>query len=92
LALTAGLPLAHAIDYYVATNGSDGNTGTSGHSRPCCKGVNVARAADTVYVRGGTYPSTNGSWNHQLNLPYSGTSTRWITFKAYPGELPIIDG
>jgi MYXO-CTERM domain-containing protein len=93
-ALTAELPQAHATDYYVATNGSDGNPGTSA-TQPFAtirKGVSVARAGDTVYVRGGTYPSTNGSWNHQLNLPYSGTSTQWITFQAYPGELPIIDG
>jgi hypothetical protein len=39
---------------------------------------------DIVCLRGGTY-------NSGLFVTVSGTSSAWITFAAYPGELPIIN-
>jgi hypothetical protein len=42
-------------------------------------------AGDTVYVRGGVY-------NEVVNLTASGTQANVITWIAYPGEDPVIDG
>lgn len=45
---------------------------------------------ETVYLRGGTYPPRGGGlW---FNVSRSGDPSRgWITFAAYPCELPMID-
>jgi len=76
--------------YYVATNGSDSNPGTS-LTTPFAslqKGMNVASSGDTVYVRGGTY---------HLNASVSisgkdGTSQSPIQVFAYQNEKPVLDG
>ena len=51
------LPAAQAATYYVATNGSNNNPGTL--ARPFATlrhaAENVARAGDTILMRGGTY-------------------------------------
>ena len=52
------------------------------------KGVSVAVAGDTVWIRGGTYsittPATSGAG---INFTKSGTSdTNRIKYFAYPGE------
>jgi hypothetical protein len=48
---------AKAVTYYVATNGSDANVGTSTSApfRTIVYGVNRLRSGDTLYVRGGSY-------------------------------------
>ncbi|MCJ7571600.1 MAG: right-handed parallel beta-helix repeat-containing protein, partial [Candidatus Thermoplasmatota archaeon] len=46
---------------------------------------NVVNPGDTVYVRGGRY-------NEKAVMTRSGTSSKWITFKNYTSELPIVDG
>ncbi|KYF75479.1 hypothetical protein BE17_33665, partial [Sorangium cellulosum] len=75
--------------YYVATNGSDSNPGTLDRPfKTISKGVNAANAGDTVYIRGGTYTG----WSNGIHPTKSGTQAAWITFRAYPGELPILDG
>ena len=44
-----------------------------------------AQAGDTVWIRGGNYSGP-------FQVTNSGTASAWITFQAYPGELPILDG
>src|SRR5215471_13848723 len=79
---------AGATTYYVAATGSDvSNTGTMASPwRTVRKAASVAQPGDTVYIRGGSYTEGVSS------IPRSGTSAAWITFSAYPGELPIFDG
>jgi MYXO-CTERM domain-containing protein len=85
---------ARATDYYVATTGSDSNPGTMASPFATLqKGVNVAVAGDTVYIRGGKYaittPATAGAG---IQFTKSGTSdTNRIRYWAYPGEVPVFD-
>ena len=76
---------ARATDYYAAANGSQSAAGTLAAPFSVFKAASIAKAGDTVYLRGGTY---SGS----LTPQNSGTASAWITFAAYPGELPIFDG
>lgn len=47
--------------------------------------ADVAMAGDTICVKAGTY-------NERVIVKNSGQSGNWITFTAYPGTQPIIDG
>ncbi len=82
---------ALAAEYFVATNGNDSNPGSESQPfQTIRRGVSAATSpGDTVYIRGGTY---GGGWDNQLNPTNSGTSGSPITFAAYPGEVPILDG
>lgn len=73
--------------YYVAPNGSDTNNGTlSSPWRTIQKAANTVVAGDTVLVREGIYQEF-------VTIKTSGSKTNgYITFQAYPGEHPIIDG
>ncbi len=72
--------------YYVATNGNNGWPGTVGQPwRTIQYAAGRVVAGDTVWIRGGTYVE-------QVTPSNSGQAGRPITYKAYPGELPIIDG
>lgn len=88
--------------YYVATNGSDTNTGTfASPFATVQQGQQAAAPGDTVYIRGGTYVMSEsqiakyvtGSPNfaYMTYLDKSGTSTARINYWAYPGERPIFD-
>lgn len=72
---------------YVATNGSDSNSGRSAGSplRTLAKAASVVQPGDVVYIRGGVYPV-------KLSLTKSGTSSRPIVWASYPGERAILDG
>lgn len=66
---------------YVATNGSDANTGTV--SKPyatVAKAINSSGNNDTIVVRGGTYRQGSIQINKSLKII------------AYPGEVPAING
>jgi hypothetical protein len=81
LALVAST--AQAANYYVATNGSDGNPGTL--SRPWKTLQHAAdrvAAGDTVRVRAGNYAGAS--------FETSGTASRPIVLQAYSGETPVI--
>lgn len=72
--------------YYVALTGADTNPGTLASPwRHIQKAATAAVAGDTVYIRAGTY-------NEQVTVQNSGTPGSYITFAAYSGETPIIDG
>jgi hypothetical protein len=72
---------------YVAADGDDTGSGTE--SAPWATweaATERAQPGDTVCFRGGVYP-TEG-----VRLSRSGTGAAPITYVAYPGETPIIDG
>ncbi len=88
LLLVTSLTEVVARDYYVAKNGNDANPGTI--TQPYAsinKGVDLYNAGDTIYVRAGTYSPTSGIYFYR-----SGSASAPITFRAYPGEIAVLDG
>ena len=72
--------------YYVATNGTDAASGTiDAPWRTLARAGTGLQAGDTVYVRGGTY-------SERFVPSNSGASGNPIVYRAYPGELVIING
>ena len=84
--LVSALSTASAGTYYVAPNGNPAYPGTESQPWNLSKALDAVRPGDTVYLRGGIY-SGGALW-----LKRSGTPGQWITFSAYPGEVPIIKG
>ena len=86
-------PNIYAAEYYVATTGSDSNPGTMAQPFASLqKGVNMAVAGDTVYIRGGTYAWSPATTRRGASISKSGTSdTNRIKYWAYPGEVPVFD-
>jgi hypothetical protein len=74
--------VAHATDYYVATNGNDTANGKSiGNAFATIqKGIDTMLASDTLYISGGRY--------HEEIAISSRTD---LTIQAYNNEQPIID-
>lgn len=70
--------------YYVSPSGNDNNDGLSVNSpfATLTKAHASAIPADTIYVRTGTYPP--------FKITNSGNATGVITYKAYPGDNPVI--
>lgn len=87
LFLLGALSACQAADYYVATDGSDTNPGTKEQPWKTIQyAADTLQPGDTVFIRGGTYrecvqPARGGTSEDQR-----------ITYKAYPGETPIIKG
>jgi hypothetical protein len=81
---------ANGATYYVATTGSDTNSGsTSAPFKTIQKAADVAQAGDTVHVKSGTY-------NERVSVKNSGTFSNPITFEGERGSngdwLTTIDG
>jgi MYXO-CTERM domain-containing protein len=77
---------ARAAEYHVSFAGNDAGTGSATSSfRTIHKAAATAVAGDTVYIHAGTYTES-------VSLTTSGTPNAWITFSAFPGDLPILDG
>jgi hypothetical protein len=73
--------------HYAAPGGSDDDPGTE--ARPWATlqhAANTAQPGDVVCFRGGTYGTD------EAHLSHSGIADAPITFIAYPGEAPILDG
>jgi hypothetical protein len=91
--LTGGVlpPRAAAATYYVATTGSNTNSGSQSQPfQTIAKGLSVLQAGDTLYIRGGTYTNQPITVDGALA---SGTSwSNAITVAAYPNETVILDG
>ncbi len=87
LTLALGLNL-NAATYYVATNGSDSNSGTSTNAPFATpqKALSTMAAGDTIYVRGGTYATTA-----EVKVSKSGFATNYCELWNYPGEKPVFD-
>jgi hypothetical protein len=74
--------------YYVAPGGDDTDPGTLGQPWATFQhAADTAQVGDTVCFRGGTY-----SVDEETHLTQSGTTESPITFIAYPGETPVLDG
>ena len=73
---------AYATDYYVATDGSDANDGTSATTPflTIQKASDVAVAGDVVYVKGGLY-------REMVDIKADG-----VTFQPYGGETVTLNG
>lgn len=75
-------------NYYVATSGSDTNSGTS-ISQPFAtlsKAAGLANPGSLIYLRGGAY-----HWTAKVSLSRSGSAAQPIRVCAYPGEQPTLD-
>ena len=88
-AVIMSVEAAHATIYYVATNGSDCNPGTTTQPlRTIAGGVKMLSAGDTLYVKSGTYAESIRHWQ----VPIS-NGTSWsnpITVAANPGDTVTI--
>ncbi|MFN2270192.1 MAG: right-handed parallel beta-helix repeat-containing protein [Anaerolineae bacterium] len=80
---------AMASVYYVdqghpsASNSNDGSEGSPWLTVQ--KAADTAIAGDVVYIKNGTYYEI-------VTAEHSGSSGNLITFKAYPGHSPMLDG
>ncbi|MBM3188770.1 MAG: DUF1565 domain-containing protein [Chloroflexi bacterium] len=82
----AASPAAAGATYYVAPSGSDANPGTEAAPwRTVGKATQTLGPGDTVYLRAGTYAE-------RLLPQTSGSEGLYITYVAYPGETPTLDG
>ena len=74
--------------YYVAPDGGDADPGTQAEPWATFRhAADVAQSGDTVCFRGGAYPV-----DEDIHFGRSGTSGAMITFIAFPGERPVLDG
>jgi len=77
-----------ACTYYVAPSGNDSAPGAEAQPWATFQyAADTAQPGDTVCFRGGTYVT-----EETTHLTRSGTADAPITFIAYPGETPILDG
>ena len=93
-ALLIGVPAAAPLPanaavagpFYVSPSGRDTNTGTKTYPwKTIQHAADRLRAGQTVFIRGGTY-------RERVRPKYSGTAGHLISYRAYPGEVPTIDG
>ena len=93
MAILLGLLLLHArvasgAGWVVSPSGDDANPGTA--ERPFltfARAAQAATAGDVVSFRGGTHAVPE-----EVFLTRSGSAGAPITFAAWPGETPILDG
>ena len=79
-------PPAAGVQYFVATNGSDSNSGTQvSPFRTINRGANALHAGETLVVRAGTYNETVYD-----KIPPGTSWTSPTTVRVYPGETVII--
>jgi parallel beta-helix repeat protein len=86
LCLLTAATQVQAATWYVATNGSDGNAGTTPAApfQTIQKGADVARAGDTVKVSAGVYAPQTGypPYRGMIYFRNSGEPNNPITFEA----------
>lgn len=77
---------AVAASYFVSPTGDDNNNGTAASTpfKTIQKAANSVLPGDVVSLMNGTYNSAS------INITRSGTSDKYITFKAFPGHSPKI--
>jgi hypothetical protein len=82
IVLVASAGAASAQNYYVSTNGNDGNNGhTMKHAFGSIEhGSSQLTAGDTLYIDGGTYH------NDEISIASSGTKNKWVTVTNYNNE------
>ncbi len=75
-----------AAVYFVSPEGDDSNPGTEGSPwRTVQHAAELLLPGQTVYIRAGTYAE-------RVRPRHSGMTGQYITYAAYPGESPVIDG
>jgi hypothetical protein len=79
---------AETAKYYVATNGSDSNAGTSTNApyATLAKAASVATNGNLVYVRGGVYLTSS-----KITFTNISVAGQPVRIRAYPGETPVLD-
>ncbi len=80
LCITGG---AHSANWYMATNGSDGNSCSSSTS-PCATlqgAFGKMSGGDTLYLANGTYTGS-GNLINQNNQPPNGSAGNYTTIRA----------
>src|SRR5262245_10131433 len=76
---------SEATEYYVATSGSDSNSGTQILPfASLARGQQAAAPGDTVWIRGGNYVFSGTTDSIGVLFNKSGTSTNRIKYWAYP--------
>src|SRR4030095_7936270 len=78
---------ASAADFYVSVSGLDTNPGTEAQPwRTIQKAADILSPGDTAWVRDGIY-------RERVTVNVSGNAAEgFVSFRAYPGEKPIIHG
>ena len=93
---TVSLP---SFSFYLSPTGSDTNDGATAatpwntleKARDYIRTNNLNKTATgdiVVYLRGGTYPRTT---TFTLTSADSGPNGNYMVYRAYPGEIPVID-
>lgn len=79
---------AFSTEYYVATNGSNSNDGTTVETpfASVATAVSKVQAGDVIWVRGGTYPISV-----TISISKNGTASDSIFMMSYADEKPIFD-
>jgi hypothetical protein len=78
---------AYCSTYFVATDGSDSNSGTiESPFKTINKAVTLVVAGDTIYLRGGVH-----DYNATISISKSGSSGNLITLQNYQNETVIVD-
>jgi parallel beta-helix repeat protein len=85
MGLAAAPTAAAPTTYYLAPNGNDNNPGTEAQPwRNLWTAAGKMKPGDTVLVK-------NGNYKH-FEIRTSGQPDAWITYRAYPGHNPRING
>lgn len=88
-----------ATNYYIAVNGNDSNPGSfESPFATLAKAQSLAKAGDTVFIRGGTYKITEdqimkyqGIWAYVFYMDKKGTSNKPICYWGWKNERPVFD-
>ena len=74
--------------FYVAPDGNDRNAGTKSMPwRTLQHAADALSPGETVWIRGGEYTSRN---TDIVTITKSGRAGAYISYKAYPGEKPLL--
>src|SRR5947207_9975377 len=91
LVTTFALASAHGADFYVSTQGSDSNPGTSAQPfRTITRAYGLAGPGVTINVMPGVYTDYQSGWG--LHLGKSGTASSPIVLRSQVRGGAIIDG
>ncbi len=90
LAVLQAQNAARAGDIYVAPTGLTTNPGTNAQPTTIQRGVSIAVAGDTVWVKPGTYVITSGT--QTVKPVNSGSAAAPITIRAVTSGTAVIDG
>jgi hypothetical protein len=80
-----------SLTYYVSGTGSDSNDGLSTATafRTLQHAADLTQPGDTVLAMNGTYNNICAGCA-VLDIHNPGTASDWITYKAYPGQTPVL--